>query len=344
MPRSPLYLNLLLLLLQLALFNIGCRYWFRAERATFMETADRIYQRMSLEKPVDLLFLGDSTMRLGFKPEAFQRRWAELRPDQIRAANCGVGASTGLEHYLALRKSIRQDLGLRAVVYGVFGLRLTDPECALQPGSPARARLEYFLDSDDEATLSAPVVNEGFLPFSISRWIPMYAELGSYWVKVERLRRRMSAWGMSNEARNVYHHRDPVRWVFPDATHVTNHIHEIVNGEFRFTRAIESIISECEANELPLVVLFMPMIEEVQKKSLSNETWLRYMETVRRRLRERGVSMIDATSWIKMSYEEAYFDPLHLSDPGGEHFSKLLAERMMTNRAIADSLSERNEE
>ena len=318
---SPLFENLLLWLILLVVVNYQTDKFYRPIRLEFLN-------RLEEGDPIDLLFVGDSTMREGLT-KAFKFNWQEDTGQTITTFNGGMGASSTVEHYLLLRKALQEQPQLKAVVYGIIGYRMTDPHFGPQASIPSLIFVEYYQEPDVAAAFQNEVHPLGELKFQIERRIPIYVERYGFWQKVEKLRRQWGAIGLpAKEETRFGRVEDFGTLIHPKRDHFEAHGRAVAAGQTGLRGPCQQFIEDCRERNIPLVVVKMPMSQSHRDKFEENEIWTGYLEALRKLLADEGVTLIDASNWIPLSDKEAFADEIHLNAKGAELFTRRLSREL----------------
>ncbi|MGY8654719.1 MAG: hypothetical protein ACKVJX_13980 [Verrucomicrobiia bacterium] len=320
MKSNPFLENLLLMLALLVGLNYLIYSWHKPQRL-------KLINRLETTKRIETLILGDSTISIGLLGPDFEKAWKEQRDEDCHSFNAGIPDSTATSHYLNLRKAIRHHPAIKRVVYGVIGFRLTDGRFLQREGVIRNAFLEYYQEPEIAAGFHRELRWSGALAFELERRIPMFVERRSFWVRVEKARRRMARSGMrkATEAESP-RRQEFVNFLHRDYAEFLARCRRTADSRADLWAPIREMSRLARDSGVELTVVFMPMSQEHQRKFYNTPEWRRYIAHVRRELEGQGVRFIDAIDWVDLPDSVAFPDDIHMTGPAGEIFSRKLAE------------------
>ncbi|HEY1170532.1 MAG TPA: hypothetical protein VGH19_04105 [Verrucomicrobiae bacterium] len=324
MRRSPFIRNVVCCLFLLGCFNVASHFWFQTDRRDFVNRWEDSARKLPLNQPVDILLLGDSTTLYSYHQPDFKARWEELSGQPVSLVNAGVPASMVLEHCLTLRRALTVNPNIKCVVYGVFGLRLTDPAAGRRFGNPAGEHLEYFIEDQDYVQGRK---GGGFRLGKILLWFPMYTEPSSYWVSVEGIRRVLGRMGMPQQ-KTTHPLAGAAEIGFPKELEFIHHTGQVTSGKIGFIRPIVDIVQVCRERGVDLVVVFMPTPQIRRERFMERPEWTAYYQRVQTEFSALDVPLIDASAWLKAPDEDVFSDPLHVNKRGAQILSARIAEEL----------------
>ena len=320
MKPNPFIENLILLLALLAGLNYWILLWHKPQRLEFIN-------RLETSEPIDTLVLGDSTIATGLDRTTYKDAWKGRSGSVPGVHNAGIGNSTAIAHLLALRKAVRHHPEIKRVIYGAIGFRLTDREFGPTESVAKNVFLEYYQEPKVAAAFHGELRPFGELIFGLERRIPMFVERQSFWIKIERLRRRFDRLGMPSRISNAFGRRENFEnFLHPDFDAFVAHCNQTVDDRSGLWGPIDEMIRVSHENEVELTVVFMPMSKRQRERFYDTQHWRRYFAHVSRVLAKRNVKLIDATDWVSLPDKEAFPDNLHLTGEASLIFSKRLAE------------------
>jgi hypothetical protein len=267
------------------------------------------------------LALGNSLIGVGFNESAFNQGMSLNKENG--AINLGMGGSSAIEQLLMLRYALREGLHPRVVIFGFFDFTLTHPleystrdlignRAMLYYVEPEYARAFYQLSLHDRAE------------FEVMRHFELFADRGTIWERVERLRRGMGRQGMPPERANSMGRAvDFAMLEYPSAP-------EFIAECGRASRnplipSVREIALQAEAAGSKVYFVEMPMPPEHVQMFYDHPEWAEgYRAHLQKMLGDLGANYIDASHW--MPDENSFVDPLHLSYEGGQQFSRRLGE------------------
>lgn len=312
--------NLLIMLALLVSLNYWIFLWHKPQRL-------KLLNRLETTERIETLFLGDSTISIGLLRPVFERVWMERRGEDCHMFNSGVPDSTAIAHYLTLRKGIRHHPEIKRVVYGAIGFRLTDRMFGPAESVAQNVFLEYYQEPEVTVAFHRELRWLGGVAFEVERRIPMFVERQSFWVKVEKLRRRLERWGLARAATTGAGRQDDfVNYLHSDFNEFLDHCNQTADARAGLWAPIREMGRFARENGVELTVVYMPMSREHRRKFYSAPEWRRYLAHVRRELEMEGVKMIDATDWVDLPDFNAFPDDLHMTGQAAEMFSRKIAE------------------
>ncbi len=305
----------------------------------------QIARRIDRAPVLNYLALGNSLMQAGFDEAAFERARAAAGTP-AKAVNAGLGSSSPVEHLIFLRRAFQTRRNVDCVFYGFYDFQLTTlPATAQSDLIGNRAMLYYFEPS------IVPAYFDWSLPetlrFHALRLFPALAERGVIWEKVEVLRRRMAAAGMPAEQNNRFGRvRDFQLLESDDQPGFARECELQIARRKPLANPILDMIRLARARGSQFAMIEMPMHAWHQKRYYRTPAWDRYRTYMKTLLENEGASYVQAGGWIED--ERMFADHLHVSGPGSEVFSRMLAsvcesdskgcgaDRLLTRRAHSD--------
>jgi len=268
----------------------------------------------------ETIVLGNSLMRSGFVPQEFAPPGASEEPP--RAVNLAMGASAPVEHLLLLRAGLRADPNARVLLYGFYDFQLTDPEAfvasdlignhdLLYYQEPEFARRYYHLSARDAAA------------FEISRRLPLLAERGAVWAKVEVLRRALAQQGMPAVATSRFGRAADFTLLEAKSREEFER-HCLTAAGAPLGLAVSEMLREAQQRGIRVAVILMPLPPKHVELFYETAAWAAYQGRLRSLLAEQGVTYLDASRWIPEP--ERFGDALHLGEPAAREFSRRLWE------------------
>jgi hypothetical protein len=284
-------------------------------------TAPRWLMARARRSPdASVLAIGNSIIAAGFDPAAFDLAM-KLPPGQ-GSLNFALGASEPVEQLLLLRYALRQHIHPRLVVYGFYDLQLSTPLRLSTSELFGNRNILYYLEPEYGRKFYYLSFHDR-VEFELMRHLPMMVDRGTFWAKVERLRREMGQQGMPAQQTNR----------FGRAADFS--VLEAANPQ-EFARAcdlgsVQDLISPVneiirQASDAGAMVIFveMPMHPNHVREFYQRPEWLRYRGHLQQILALRGVVYVNASDWIGDG--ALYLDHFHLGPEGAAQFSEHLGE------------------
>ena len=266
------------------------------------------------------LALGNSLIAAGFDAATFD---LNMKPLPALALNAGLGATSPVQHLAFLREALGRERSIKVVIYGFYDFQLSEPPIVRNADLIGNYAASYYLEPD--LALHYYGMNpRDRLEFEVMRRVPMMAERGTIWEKVEKLRRAMATIGMPREQSNRFGRTADFslleasgreafaaaceRWSEPTAG---------------LSAPILEFIRESKAHRAKVVFVEMPMHPFHQRVFYEMPQWREYRSRLREMIAQTGSEYISASDWIEDPAEFA--DHLHLGPSGAKDFSSRLA-------------------
>jgi hypothetical protein len=272
---------------------------------------------------IDFLFCGDSTMDSGCNATAFETAWQAATGRKERAFNSALRATRVVEHYLTMREAFRQHPEINTVVYGFWNFQLTQPLSARWRDLSGNSTLVYHY----EPALAASLYDSSFFTkahFSLMRFVPMFSERATIWVKVEILRRALSALGMppvsrQEEAFPVYSKEAVAEAV----ASFTRDCEQALRDNAPLWRPVREFIRHAHERGSKAVFVSMPMSSWNYRLFYSTDAWQRYSKHVQSLLEKEGAIFVETSDWF--TDDQNFADVRHLNPDAAKVFSERLA-------------------
>jgi hypothetical protein len=310
--KRQLILTSAVLLASLLVMNLAVVYLTRNS------VPRRVMRHARESRSASVLALGNSLIAAGFDEGAFDTG-ALLSPPR-GASNLGLGSSLPVEQLLLLRYAIAHGIRPRLVVYGFYDFQLTATNqlttgelignhAMLYYVEPFYARRFYSLSLHDASQ------------FRAMHAIPMLADRGAVWAKVEILRRAFAQQGMPAEGINRFGRVSDFSLLESDNS---EDFQRQCEGSLNLQLAppVKELIHEAHDAGVTIAIVEMPMRGAHRKLFYDTACWPRYVAHVRNMLVSYDVVYVDASNWIQD--DSLFADPLHLSPTGAAQFSKRL--------------------
>ena len=281
---------------------------------------NEILRKVDEAPRIDTLMLGNSMAAAGFDSAAFAAAWPQdQRPSVL---NGGLGSSGPLQHLLIGRRALARHGELRTIVYGFFDFMLTAP-AAMPLGEILGNHAMVFNTEPDVA--ARHLFDNGFdrAMFHAARRVPMFAERGTLWARVERWRRGLSSIGMPAKAETRFGRVEDFENLSAASPEEFHRLAARAAAEWRgLTPPVSELISLARARNIRAVFVQMPMRAPYRARSYDAPAWRSYMGRLDAELRAHGAEVIHAADWMP---DDQFIDIVHLSDEGARRFSARLA-------------------
>jgi hypothetical protein len=293
----------------------------------------RRVMRHALEsQPARVLALGNSLMAAGFDETVFDS--AAGMTASKGAVNLSLGASSPVEQLLLLRYALAHGIRPHLLMYGYYDLQLSEPvqfsandmignHAMLYYLEPMYARQFYSLSARDS------------LQFSALHTVPMFADRGAIWSKVEILRRSMAQQGMPQENTNEFGRAADFSLLEPANADAFRKDSEAAM-QAPLAPAVAELFRQAHEAGMDIVLVEMPMRRSHRAQFYETKWWNDYTAHIRELLRPYNVTFVDASAWA--AEDSLFADPLHLSRQGAVLFSRRIGELLSHKTAqIADN-------
>jgi len=267
-----------------------------------------------------IIALGNSLMRSGFVPEAFAPPAAAQ--SKSPAFNLAMGASSPAEQLLLLRAGLRAMSNVRLLLYGFYDFQLTDPVAFSSADLIGNHDILYY-DEPEFARRFYRMSRYDTAAFEIERRLPMLAERGAVWGKVELLRRAISQQGMPKEVRNQFGRAADFTLLEAKSRDEFEQ-HCAVASQAPLNAPVAEIIHEAQERGIRVVFIVMPLPPRHVQLFYDTPSWTNYQQHIRQLLAASDVAYLDASHWIPEVTK--FGDALHLSPEGAEEFSRRLGQ------------------
>jgi hypothetical protein len=280
----------------------------------------RIMRHALESQPARVIALGNSLMAAGFDESVFDSA-AGMTPSK-GAVNLSLGASSPVEQLLLLRYALAHGIQPHLLIYGFYDLQLTEKvrfsandmignHALLYYLEPMYARQFYSLSARDS------------LQFSAMHSVPMFADRGAIWAKVEILRRSMAGQGMPRENTNQFGRAADFSLLEPaNADAFRKDCEDAL--QLPLAPAVSELFRQAHEASMDIVLVEMPMRRAHRSQFYETKWWTDYTAHVRVLLRPYNVTFIDASDWA--ADDSLFADPLHLSQHGAALFSQRIGE------------------
>jgi hypothetical protein len=287
----------------------------------------RVMRHAVESQPARVLALGNSLMAAGFDESVFDS--AAGMTVSKGAVNLSLGASSPVEQLLLLQYAIAQGIRPHLLIYGFYDLQLSDRvqfsandmignHAMLYYLEPTYARQFYFLSARDS------------LQFNALHNVPMFADRGAIWSKVEILRRSMTQQGMPQENTNQFGRATDFSLLEPANADVFRRDCEAAI-QLPLAPPVAELFRQAHDANMDIVLVEMPMRRAHRAQFYETKWWNDYIAHIRELLRPYNVTFVDSSNW---AVDDSLFaDPLHLSKQGADLFSKRMGELLSQKTA-----------
>jgi hypothetical protein len=292
----------------------------------------RVMRHASDSQPARVIALGNSLMAAGFEEPVFDS--AAGLTAQEGAVNLSLGASSPVEQLLLLRYALAHGIRPHTLIYGFYDLQLSQPvefsandmignHAMLYYLEPIYARQFYSLSARDS------------LQFKALHNVPMFADRGAIWSKVEILRRSMAQQGMPQQNTNQFGKAADFSLLEPASADAFRKDCEATQ-QLPLAPPVAELIRQAHEANMDIVLVEMPMRQSHRAQFYETKWWTDYMSHVRDLLQPYHVTFVDAGDWA--ADDSLFDDPLHLSQRGARLFSQRMGELLSVKAGqIADN-------
>ena len=289
-------------------------------RLTRHTVSKRILAEAAISSHAETIALGNSLVRAGFVAEEFSP--PRLEGGRSTALNMAMGASSPAEHLLLLRAALRSNANAQMLLYGYYDFQLTDPVQFTFGDLIGNHDLLYF-EEPEFARRFYSMSRMDSIAFEISRQIPLIAERGAVWAKVQGLRRTISQQGMPREAMNTFGRVSDFSLLEAHSREeFVEHCERAANAPLN--APVAEIIRQAHEKRMNVVFIAMPLPPRHLQLFYDTPDWRAYQQHVQNLLASENVRYLDASRWIPDPAKFA--DALHLSEAGAQEFSRRLGQ------------------
>ena len=296
----------------------------------------RVMHHARKNQSAGVIALGNSLVAAGFDEHAFDAG-ANLHPP-YGSANLGLGASSTVEQLLLLRYALSHGLRPRLLIYGFYDFQLTAPNqfttadlignhAMLYYVEPYYARRFYSLSFHDS------------LQFRAMQPVPMLADRGAVWAKVEVLRRAFAQQGVPAERTNEFGRVSDFSLLeSANADEFRRQCESSMNSPL--SSAVAALFRQARDAGISVAVVEMPMRGAHRKSFYDTPGWQQYSMHLRDLLTPYNITFVDAGDWIPD--DSLFNDPLHLAPTGAAQFSERLGSQLASasrNLSVQDRSS-----
>jgi hypothetical protein len=269
-------------------------------------------------RSASVIALGNSLVASGFDEVAFDSGAGLSAPRG--AANLGLGASSPVEQLLLLRYALSHGVHPNLVVYGFYDFQLTTPDRFTTSDLIGNHAMLYYVEPLYARRFYSLSLHDSF-QFRAMHAIPMFAERGAVWAKVEILRRAIAQQGMPAERTN--HMGRAADFSLLESDNAEDfRLQCEASTNLPLTSSVRELLRQAHDLGLTIAVVEMPMPDRHRRLFYDTPWWSQYVTHIRNLLAPFNVIYVDAGDWIQ---DDALFDdPLHLSARGAAQLSQRL--------------------
>ncbi len=328
-PTRRLFTAVCLLLGMLLAYNL------LIARAAKTSQRQRMLAKLERIPPqTDCIFLGNSLVEAGCDMESFLAAWPRSQPP-LSPINLALGATSPVEHYLILKRALRQPLHLKYLIYGFFDDQLNvAPRGGWSNLLGNRAFSYYF--PDEAASFYAPGSRLKRWELEVVGHIPMLSERSSFWGKVEMFRRWLGGLGLPPQKTDRFGRiADFTALEAKDTQSFNRRCQAVLDRHAGFSAPIRAIIRLAQAHGARVILLEMPLPSRHRKLFYASPDWLRLRAYLQTLARQDQADYLSASDWDK---DSDFDDATHLSEAGAKVFSRELAPAIARIRSTSGDL------
>jgi hypothetical protein len=284
----------------------------------------RVMHHALESKSARVIALGNSLMAAGFEEPVFDS--AARLAAQDGAVNLSLGASSPVEQLLLLRYALAHGIRPRLLIYGFYDLQLSEPVQFSANDMIGNHALLYYLEPSYARQFYSLSAHDS-LEFSAFHSIPMFADRGAIWSKVEILRRSMAQQGMTQQATNQFGRAADFSLLEPASADMFRQDCEAA-AQMPLAPPVAELFRLAHEAHMDIVLVEMPMRHAHRAQFYETKEWADYTSHVQKLLRPYNVKFVDASEWA--ADDSLFEDPLHLSHQGAIDFSQRLGDLLST--------------
>jgi hypothetical protein len=312
LPKRQLVLACAVLLASLVAMNLVIVYLTRNS------VPRRVMRHARESQSASVLALGNSLVAAGFDEAAFDTG-AGLSPPR-GAVNIGLGSSSPVEQLLLLRYALAHGMRPRLVIYGFYDFQLTAPVQLTTSDLIGNHATLYYVEPFYARRFYSLSLHDSF-QFRAMHAIPMLADRGAIWAKIEILRRALAQQGMAAELTNRFGRASDFS-LLESANAEDFRLSCVASLNLPLAPPVIELIRQASDAGLTVAVVEMPMRGAHRNLFYDTACWQQYIVHIRNLLSSFHVTYVDASSWIRD--DSLFNDPLHLSERGAAQFSERL--------------------
>lgn len=300
------------LLLGLVLINIAVVYLTRNSMPR------RVMRHARESQSATVLALGNSLVAAAVDETAFAS--AAGLPVASDVANLGLGGSAPLEQLLLFRYGIGHGMRPRLVLYGFYDFQLTSPFHFSTADLIGNHAMLYYVEPFYARRFYSLSLHDAF-QFRVMRAVPMFADRGAIWAKVELMRRALGQQGLPVQRSNQFGRAGDFSFLESDNAEDFRRLCE-TSVALPLDRPVSELLRQVRDAGMTVAVVQMPMRGTHRTMFYDTAWWAQYVAHLRNLLAPYGAIYVDASHWIED--DSLFTDPLHLSGQGAIQFSHRL--------------------
>jgi hypothetical protein len=278
----------------------------------------RVMRHARQSPSASVIALGNSLVASGFDEAAFNSGAGLSAPRG--SANVGLGASSPVEQLLLFRYALSHGVHPLLVVYGFYDFQLTTPVRFTTSDLIGNHAMLYYVEPLYARRFYSLSLHDSF-QFRAMHAIPMLAERGAVWAKVESLRRGIAQQGMPSERAGRFGRAADFS-LLESANEKDFRLQCEASMNLPLNPSVSELLRQAHGLGLTIAVVEMPMRGQHRRLFYDTPWWTQYITHVRSLLEPFNVVYVDANDWIQD--DTLFDDPLHLSARGAAQFSQRL--------------------
>ena len=292
----------------------------------------QVMRRARQSQAATVVALGNSLVASGFNESAFDSATDLNAPRG--AVNLGLGASTPVEQLLLLRYALAQGMRPQLAIYGFFDFQLTESDKFSIGDMIGNRAMDYYVEPSYGRRFYSLSTHDA-IGFQALHVLPMFADRGAIWAKVEILRRAIGQQGLPVQRSNQFGRASDFSLLEArDEQEFRQKCEDSLSQPL--SPAVRELLRVAGEAGLPIAVVEMPMRRAHRQMFYDTAGWQQYVAHVRKLLTAVPVTFIDASHWI---LDDSQFDdPLHLGRSGAQEFSRRLGTELRTEMATVPAL------
>jgi hypothetical protein len=278
----------------------------------------RVMQHARQSRSASVIALGNSLVASGFDEAAFNSGAGISAPQG--SSNLGLGASSPVEQLLLFRYALSHGVHPGLVVYGFYDFQLTNHVQFTTGDLIGNHAMLYYVEPFYGRRFYSLSLHDS-LQFPAMHAIPMFADRGALWAKIEILRRGIAEQGMPAE-RTSRMGRAADFSLLEAADEKDFRLQCEASMNLPLSPSVNELLRQAHGLGLTIAVVEMPMRGQHRRLFYDTPWWSQYNTHIRSLLAPFNVIYVDASDWIRD--DTLFEDPLHLSAPGAAQFSQRL--------------------
>lgn len=291
----------------LALLNVAIA------RLTANSLPRQVLRAIAESAKVTDLFVGNSVMVAALDRAAFEA----ARPG-TRALNVAVGSTSPVEHDLFVHRALR--LAPQRVYYAFFDSQLTRPVPSRWKDLSGTRAMVYYVDRERAIRLMGRDGPPAW-QLRLTSWLPMVVERATLWAAVERVRRKLAAFGAPPQAVGRFGRTADFAGLEDDPDVFRQYCADVVAHRTPLLMAVRDLFETVRDAHAELILIEAPMTSRHRRRFYDTPEWEAYRTYVRSESERFGGRFVDASDWMA---DAAFEDAVHLSAAGAATFTTRL--------------------